>query len=151
MNVDEVMGAWRVFLIKDERIFLDGKRKGGRVAPNTLRTRYVAINTCAYLRIIFVFPLSDSSVCVRGWTRELYKRCSCHYVVINSTSFNGGVQMAIAGKSSTTYYYLACVVHAHIILQMNQVFHFTSFLYFGVFTFQNLNNHYSMSSYKGIS
>lgn len=29
VNVDEVMGAWRVFLIKDERIFLDGKRKEG--------------------------------------------------------------------------------------------------------------------------
>lgn len=62
MNVDEVMGAWRVFLIKDERIFLDGKRKGGRVAPNTLRTRYVAINTCAYLRIIAVTTSDDVSI-----------------------------------------------------------------------------------------
>lgn len=61
VNVDEVMGAWRVFLIKDVRIFLDGKRRG-RVAPNTLRTRYVAINTCAYLRIIAVTTSDDVSI-----------------------------------------------------------------------------------------
>lgn len=40
MNVDEVIGAWRVFLIKDERIFLDGKRKKERGSrQNTLRTQ----------------------------------------------------------------------------------------------------------------
>lgn len=52
---------------------------------------------------------------LRAWLDTRAKRCSCHYVVVNSTSFNEGIQKAIAGESSTTYFYFACV-HAHIIL-----------------------------------